>query len=159
MEAWLAELGIAPVERAERDGVSSWDLVLDGRRRRVRMTLILDPAVALVASVHYAPPLTDHVSRTHRQLLHWNDELPFVKFSIAEDGRPMLSAELAADLLERDAVGLLMARLVAVCDFLSAESAKWAERLGPPPGEPSEAGVRLLERYAASLGELAGGGG
>ena len=33
VEAWLAELGLEPLERADREGVTSWDLVLDGRRR------------------------------------------------------------------------------------------------------------------------------
>ena len=33
-----------PIERAEREGVTSWDLLLDGRRRYdLRITLILDP--------------------------------------------------------------------------------------------------------------------
>ena len=60
VDAWLHELGLSAVERAERDGISSWDLLLDGRRRRdVRVTLILDPALALVAWVHYAPALSD----------------------------------------------------------------------------------------------------
>jgi hypothetical protein len=150
---------LTAIETGERDGAASWDLLLDGRlRRQVRMTLILDPGVALVGWVHYSPPLTDYVSRTHRQLLRWNDELPFVKFSIAEDGRPMLSAELAEDGLSRDAVGLLIARLLAVCDLLYADSAKWAERMGKLAGDAEPAGVRLLERYAAALGELAGNG-
>ena len=30
VEAWLAELGLEPLERADREGVTSWDLVLDG---------------------------------------------------------------------------------------------------------------------------------
>ena len=43
-DKWLNELGLKPVDRAERDGATSWDLVLDGRRRRaLRLTLILDP--------------------------------------------------------------------------------------------------------------------
>lgn len=105
--------------------------------------------------MHYAPPLTDNVRKTNRQLLRWNDELPLVKFSIAEDERPMLSSELAIGELDRDAVGLLLARLLAVCDLLYPESAKWAERMGRPAGEPSDAGVRLLDRYSDALGELA----
>ena len=44
VERWLAELGLEPVERADRDGIASWDLVLDGRRRfDLRVTVILDP--------------------------------------------------------------------------------------------------------------------
>ena len=30
---WLADLGVEPLERADRDAITSWDLVLDGRRR------------------------------------------------------------------------------------------------------------------------------
>jgi hypothetical protein len=152
----LTELGLTPIETAEREGVASWDMLLDGRRRRrVRVTLILDPAVALVAWVHYAPPLTDMVGRINRQLLRWNDELPFVKFAIAEDGRPMLSDEVEVGVLSRDALGVLLARLLAVCDLLYTDSAKWAERMGRPTTAPNPAGVRLLERYADRLGELA----
>ena len=33
VEGWFTELGLAPSERAEREGIASWDLVLDGRRR------------------------------------------------------------------------------------------------------------------------------
>ena len=60
VEDWLTELGVGPAERNERDGIASWDLVLDGRRRfDIRATLILDPAFACILWVHYAPPLTD----------------------------------------------------------------------------------------------------
>jgi hypothetical protein len=147
-------LGLQPLERAEREGIHSWDLLLDGRlRRRVRLTLILDPGLDLLALVHYAPPLTDNVRRTYRQLLRWNDELPLVKFAVGADERPVLSAELAITALGRDALGLTVARLLAVCDLLYAESEEWVERLGRPEGV-GPAGVRLLERYAEQLGEL-----
>ena len=47
--AGCASSASTPLERADRDGVASWDLLVDGRRRRgIRLTLILDPAVALV---------------------------------------------------------------------------------------------------------------
>ena len=47
VEGWLAELGLTPTERADRDGIASWDLVLDGRRRfDLRITVILDPSLA-----------------------------------------------------------------------------------------------------------------
>ena len=120
----------------------------------MRVTLILDPALALVAWVHYAPPLTDNVRRTYRQLLRWNDELPLVKFALGEEERPMLSSELAVESLSRDAVGLLLARLLAVCDLLYSESASWVDRIGGPRDSAGPAGVRLIERYAAQLGEI-----
>jgi hypothetical protein len=152
---WLGELGLSAVESAERDGVSSWDLVLDGRQRRaVRFTVIHQPALGAVVWVHYAPPLADNLRKTYSQLLHWNDELPFVKFTVADEERPMLSAEVAAPYLNRHALGLAIARLLAVCDLLYGESAGWVDRLGKPEAAGNDAGVRLLDRYVAELGEL-----
>lgn len=150
-----------PVERATREGVSSWDLLLDGRRRkRVRLTLILDPDLALVGWVHYAPPLSDSLRKTYRQLLRWNDELPFAKFAISEDERPALTAEVTVAELEPDRLGLLVARLLAICDLLYPESIAWVDRIKLPKQadakarKPDPAGVALLERYASQLGEL-----
>lgn len=150
---------MAPIERAEREGVHSWDVLLDGRRRkRIRLTLILDPGLGLLGWVHYAPPLTDNFRKTYRQLLRWNDELPFAKFAISEDERPALIAELVADELGRDGLGLLLARLLAICDLLYPESAAWVDRIKLPKpdhkGVAGPAGLRLLERYSAELGEL-----
>jgi hypothetical protein len=148
-----------PIERAQREGATSWDLLLDGRRRRrVRLTLILDPQLALVGWVHYAPPLADSFRKTYRQLLRWNDELPFAKFAISDDERPALTAELAVADVDRDGVGLLIARLLAICDLLYAESVAWVDRIKlprpPAAAKPDRAGVALLERYAAQLREL-----
>lgn len=123
------------------------------------MTLIRDPALGLVAWVHYAPPLSDSLRKTYRQLLRWNDELPFVKFALSEDDRPVLAAEVAADRLDRESLGLTIARLLAVCDLLYEESRTWVDRISLPKGEtivPDESGRALLERYAAELGELLG---
>jgi hypothetical protein len=159
IDVWLLELGLVPIERAEREGATSWDVLLDGRRRKnVRLTLILEPRVALVGWVHYAPPLTDSLRKTYRQLLRWNDELPFAKFAIADDDRPMLTAEIGVAELDRDRVGLLVARLLAICDLLYAESAAWVDRIrlprATPAGGTAQAGEALLERYAPQLGEL-----
>ena len=33
VEGWFTDLGLTPTERADRDGIAAWDLVLDGRRR------------------------------------------------------------------------------------------------------------------------------
>jgi hypothetical protein len=120
----------------------------------VRLTLILAPGLALVAWVHYAPPLADNVRRTYRQMLRWNDELPLVKFALGEEDRPVLSAEVAAADLGRDGLGLLVARLLAVCDLLYEESSAWVDRIGRPTSGAGPAGVRLLERYGEALGEL-----
>jgi hypothetical protein len=131
---------------------------VDGRRRRgIRLTLILAPSVALVAWVHFAPPLSDSFRKSYRQFLRWNDELPFVKFALSADERPVLSSELPVAELSLDSLGLTVARLVTVCDLLLDDSVRW---LWPgakaPPGssaEPSQHGA-FLDRYADQLAEL-----
>lgn len=161
IEGWLTELGLKPLERAEREGATSWDLLLDGRRRRdVRVTLILDPLVALVAWVHFGPPLSDNFRKTYRQLLRWNDELPFAKFAITDDERPVLTVEAPADLLTRDVVGVLLARVLAICDLVHEPALAMMGELrrrdaALPAATPRDpAGVALLERYAAELDDL-----
>jgi hypothetical protein len=122
------------------------------------VTLILDPALALIGWVHYAPPLNDSFRASYRKLLRWNDELPFVKFAISTDERPILTCEIPSDALDLDAVGLALARLVSVCDLLLDESVRWiwprAKSAPEPEGEPANA--ELLRRYADRLGELDG---
>ena len=158
VERWLAELDLEPLERAEREGVVSWDLVLDGRRRfDIPVTLILDPSLALVVWVHYAPPIGDAFRKSYRRLLRWNDELPFVKFAIAPDERPILTAELPIGACDADAVGLALARVLAICDRLLEESADWLWIGGriPPAGDRVSRQVGLFARYADRLAELA----
>ena len=58
------------------------------------MTVILDPALALICWAHYAPPISDMFRKSYRKLLRWNDEFPFAKFSVGEDERPLLAVEL-----------------------------------------------------------------
>ena len=159
VEAWLTELGLAPQERADREGVTSWDLVLDGRRRAaLRITLILDPSLALICWAHYAPPINDGFRVSYRKLLRWNDDLPFVKFSIGEDERPLLVAEIPVAAASRDALGLALARHLAVADRFHAETVAWLKAGGwrtEPVGTPDAGpGAGLLARYAAALGEL-----
>jgi putative sensory transduction regulator len=159
VEAWLAELGLTPTERIDRDGVAAWDLDLDGRRRfDVRVTLILDPGLGLISWVHFAPPIGDGLRKAYRTLLRWNDEFPFVKFSIAEDGRPTLSTEIPLRFLDRDELGLALARSVAICDALLAESAGWLWIGGriPDSGDRRSRNEALLARYADRLPELLG---
>ena len=161
VEAWLAELGLEPLERADREGVASWDLILDGTRRAaLRITLILDPTLALICWAHYAPPINDSFRKSYRKLLRWNDELPFVKFSVGEDERPLLVAELPAATVDRDALGIALARELAVADRFHDESVDWLKGGGwptiPVDEEAEGPGTRLLERYAAQLAELLG---
>jgi hypothetical protein len=153
---WLAELGLEVVEHGERDGVHSWDILLHGRRRRdVRATVIVQPGVACILWVHYAPPIGDSFRKTYRQLLHWNDELPFAKFALGADERLILASELATGALERDTLGLALARLTAICDLLRDESAQWIWPGGTVPSGAPGPPSALLERYAAELGDLA----
>ena len=160
VERWLSDLGLEPVDRGERDGIASWDLVLDGRRRfDLRVTIILDPALALICWAHFAPPISDMFRKSYRKLLRWNDELPFVKFSVGEDERPLLVAELPAETVDADALGLALARQLAVADRYHAESADWLKGGGwretpSTAAEAAGAGSRLLARYADRLAEL-----
>ena len=157
VERWLAELGLEPQTRADRDGVTSWDLRLDGRRRfDLPLTLILDPAIALICWVHFAPPIGDAFRKSFRKLLRWNDEFPFVKFSLAGDGRPTLSHEIPFRILDRDEIGVALVRSLAICDALLEESAGWLWIGGRIPDQTGRVsrGAALMERYADRLGEL-----
>jgi hypothetical protein len=162
VEAWLAELGLAPIERVDREAVTSWDLVLGGRRRAaLRVTLILDPSLGLICWAHFAPPINDAFRKSYRRLLRWNDELPFVKFSLGEDDRPLLIVELPAASLDRDALGLALARELAVADRCHADTVEWLKSGGWPTATASVPatgpGPALLDRYATELAELLDG--
>jgi hypothetical protein len=157
IEAWLAELRLEPAVRVDREGTSAWDLRLDGRRRfDVPVTVILDPAVGAFVWLHMAPPIGDAMRRSYRKLLRWNDEFPFVKFSLAADDRPIAAVEIQPDRLDRDALGLGIARLLSICDLLLEETAEWIWIGGrvPPQGPRVGRNVGLLDRYAEQLGEL-----
>jgi len=159
VDRWFAELGLEPIERGERDGISSWDLRLDGQRRAdIRFTVILDPDSAVLLWVHFAPPLNDSFRVSYRQFLRWNDELPFVKFALSADDRPMLTSELVVDRLDRDGLGLAVGRLLAVCDLTLERSVAWLfpGRKTPPPMDRPSRQAALFERYADDLQELLG---
>jgi hypothetical protein len=158
IEAWLSELGLAPGARVERDGVSAWDLTLDGRvRRDLRVTLILDPTIGAIVWAHLAPPLLDGLRKSYRTLLRWNDEFPLVKFSIADDGRPTAAVEVPTRWLDADELGLALARVTAVADRLFEDTRGWIWIGGRVPDNYAEREVRnpaLLDRYAGRLTEL-----
>jgi hypothetical protein len=158
VEGWLTQLGIGHGGRVDREGVAAWDVELDGRRRfDVPVTLILDPSLALICWIHYAPPIGDAFRKSYRKLLRWNDELPFVKFSVAEDERPVLTAELPIDRVTMDELGLTLVRLLAICDRLLEESAAWLWHGGRMPRGYAERTGRneaLLRRYEALVPEL-----
>jgi hypothetical protein len=157
VERWFAGLGLTPTERAARDGIASWDLVLDGRRRfDLRITVILDPALAVICWAQYAPPISDMFRKSYRRLLRWNDEFPFAKFSVSEDERPVLAVELPVGSADADALGLAIARILGIADRLLDESKDWLWLGGrmPDPGDRTSANGAFLDRYAERLPEL-----
>ena len=160
VERWLTDLGLEPVDRAERDGITSWDLVLDGRRRSdIRVTIILDPAFALICWAQLAPPIGDMFRKSYRKLLRWNDEFPFAKFSLTEDERPLLAVELpiadAPAPPTADQLGLALARIVDLADRLLEETASWLWIGGrmPDHSDRTRRNAGLLERYDGRLGD------
>jgi hypothetical protein len=164
VERWLTDLGLEPVDRAERDGIASWDLVLDGRRRfDLRVTVIFDPSLALICWAHFAPPIGDMFRKSYRKLLRWNDEFPFAKFGLSEDERPLLTIELpiadlaATDAAGRaDALGLALARIVGIADRLIEESASWLWIGGRIPDQSGRTprNQAFLTRFDDRLAEL-----
>ena len=168
VERWLADLGLEPVERAERDGIASWDLVLDGRRRfDLRVTVILDPSLALICWAHFAPPINDMFRKSYKKLLRWNDEFPFAKFSVGEDERPLLAVELPIDGVAAlaagpdrgagaDLLGLALARIVGIADRLLDESKGWLWIGGrmPEQGGRTSRNLALLDRFEGRLPDI-----
>ena len=165
VERWLADLGLEPVDRAERDGIASWDLVLDGRRRfDLRVTVILDPSLALICWGHFAPPISDMFRKSYRKLLRWNDEFPFAKFSIGDDERPLLAIELpigdvaaTPDAGRVETLGLALARIVGIADRLLDETAPWLWLGGRIPDQSARTprNQAFLARFDERLAELA----
>ena len=161
VEGWLRELGLDPAATVEREGITAWDVALDGRRRRdLRATLILDPAVGAIVWAHLAPPLGDGLRKAYRSLLRWNDEFPLAKFSVADDGRPILAVEIPNRWLGADELGLALARVALIADAIFDETTGWLWIGGRVPDGYEARPVRtaaLLDRYAGELGELLGG--
>ena len=158
VEGWLAELGIVPGPRSDRDVVSAWDITLDGRRRRdLRATLILDPGLGLIVWAHLAPPIGDGLRKAYRALLQWNDQFPLAKFSLADDGRPILAVELPARWLDGEELGLALARVAGIADRLFDEVRPWLWIGGRVPDGYAARDCRtaaLIDRFAPRLPEL-----
>jgi hypothetical protein len=161
VEGWLRDLGLEPGARLEREGIVAWDVALDGRRRRdLRATLIVDPAIGAIVWAHLAPPLGDGLRKAYRTLLRWNDEFPLAKFSVADDGRPILAVEVPNRWLDADELGLALARVAAIADAIFDETRGWLWIGGRVPDGYDARPIRtvsLLDRFAPELGELVGG--
>jgi hypothetical protein len=163
VERWLARLGLELGTRTEREGIAAWDVTLDGAiRRDLRVTVILDPSLGIIAWAHLAPPLGDNLRKAYRTLLGWNDDFPFAKFSIAEDGRPILAIELAdrwlaGDGAGEDELGLALSRVSAIADRVFDACREWLWIGGRVPAGYAERPRRteaLRTRFAGRLGEL-----
>ena len=164
VERWLTDLGLEPIDRAERDGITSWDLVLDGRRRfDLRVTVILDPSLAMICWAQLAPPISDMFRKSYRKLLRWNDEFPFAKFGLSEDERPLLAIELpigevpaGRDGPGAETLGAALARIVGIADQLFDETTGWLWIGGRVPDQTGRTprNEAFLERYAAELEAL-----
>ncbi len=122
------------------------------------MTLIHDPEVGLICWAQMAPQLSDGFRKTYRQLLRWNDELPFAKFAISEDDRPILSLEQpSSEPVTRDGVGLLLAKALAITDLLHDQAVALMGDLRrrqydiARESEPDPTGVKLLDRFHEEL--------
>lgn len=161
VEGWLRTLELEPLARVEREGIVAWDVALDGRRRRdLRATVILDPAVGAIVWAHLAPPLGDGLRKAYRTLLRWNDEFPLAKFSVADDGRPILAVEVPNRWLDADELGLALARVAMIADAVFEETRGWLWIGGRVPDGYEARPMRtsaLLDRFAKQLGELVGG--
>lgn len=119
-----------------------WDLILDGERRRgLPVTLIADPRPigALIVWGHLAPPLGDGLRKAYRSLLEWNDRFPFVKFAIAPDGRPTISAELSFASASDEDLSVALARVILVADLLFDETRAWISERGDSSADMEKA--------------------
>ena len=158
VRTWLEELGVEAGPDVERDGIVAWDLTIDGRTRRdLRVTLILDPGLGAIVWAHLAPPLLDGLRKGYRTLLRWNDEFPLVKFSIADDGRPIAAVEIPTRWLDADELGLALARVAGVADRIFDDTRGWLWIGGRVPDGYAQRPIRnepLLQRFAPALGEL-----
>jgi hypothetical protein len=165
IDAWLADLGLTPVggSTAPHDLAISRDVILDGERRfDLRVTVAWAAGMGLHLWGYYGLEAMELPRRTLLRLLGANAELPFVKFAVTEEDRPMLITELPPIAVNRDELGRALVRLVVVADRLLAETAPAVADRGRLPDWSGRIGrnAALLERYrdevAAAMPEWPG---
>ena len=120
------------------------------------MTVILDPSLGVIAWAHLAPPIGDGLRKAYRTLLRWNDDFPLAKFSVADDGRPILAVEIPNRWLDPEELGLGLARIAAIADRIFDETRAWLWIGGRVPDGYADrsSDSPLLDRYGDRLGEL-----
>jgi hypothetical protein len=156
LDAWLADLGLEPVDGSSPPGggALSRDVVLDGERRfDLRVTIAWAAGMGLHLWAYYGMDAMELPRRTLLRLLGANAEFPFVKFAVTEEDRPMLISELPPSAVDRDELGRGLARLLVVADRLLDDTAPaiadrgrlpdWSGRVGRNP--------ELLDRYRADV--------
>ena len=143
VEAWLAELGLEPLERADREGVTSWDLVLDGtppRRAPDHAHPRPDARAHLLgplrpADQRFVPQVVPQAAALERRAAV-REVLRRARTSGRCSSRSCRSRPST-----RDALGLALARQLAVADRFHAETRRLAQgrrlaraRPRPAPG-------------------------
>ena len=154
--ALLASFGATAATPHRREDATVWDLELDGNvRRALRVSIIHDarPGGALIVWAMLAPPLGDGIRAAYRRLLQWNDRFPFVKFAIADDGRPTMSVELRVADATAEQLREALARILLIADALVSETAEWIWIGGRVPPDPG--GARRNRPLLARVGDLA----
>ena len=159
VERWLADLGLEPVDRADRDGIASWDLVLDGRRRfDLRVTVILEPTLAFDLLGALRPAHQRHVPQVVSTPAALERRVPVRE--VQRGRRRAAAARGRAVDRERppaagaDGLGLALARIVGIADRLLDESKDWIWIGGREPdpersGEPQPAAPGPVRRSPA----------
>lgn len=146
LDAWLAELGIEVIGGSGEvgDPAYSRDVMLDGERRfDLRVTVAWVSGVGLSLWAYYGLEAMDIPRSVIHGMLRANFELPFVKFAMTDDGRPMLMTELPPEAASVRELGRALVRLVVIADRLLDETAMavadrgqlpdWSGRIGRNP--------------------------
>jgi hypothetical protein len=152
IDAWLAELGLTSVggTAAPMDRAISRDVIIDGERRfDLRVTVAWAAGMGLHLWGYYGLDAMEIPRRTLLRLLAANAELPFVKFAVTEEDRPMLITELPPAAVTLDELGRALVRLAVVADRLLMETAPAVADRGRLPDWSGRTSRNrdLLDRY------------